>query len=413
MNRRILTLLALATLSTVSPAAAQDMPEASPDAIAEHVQGLRLYLAQDYQGSIPHFLRAHELDPTFWVPVMIAAVNAGNAGLTALTDSLWKVVADNRGRLGDYYGRLADIYLMRRNGGDWDESMVLSRKLADDYPGSKAAYNYGLWSNNDGRPRNALATLATLDPDKEPMKGWLSFFSVKCNALHWVEDHATELRCGQDAAARFPDRGAAHWQVVQSLAAQGRTQELAKAVEDAARHPDPLSGFSQGNILGSAGLDLKAHGHDPALAADYLKRAVAWYAALPTAEAQRPAMRRQRAFWQYANGDYKAAYEAMKGIAADLGSISDQGYVGIVAALAGDAAAAKAMRERFLAGEFDQRPPVRHYWAGMIAAALGDRKAAAADFELSWGGFGDHREPVLLEKMKGDAATERFVRPRG
>ncbi|MCJ7629151.1 MAG: hypothetical protein MUO50_12285, partial [Longimicrobiales bacterium] len=160
----------LALGMSAQTARGQDIPEASPDAIAAHVEGLRAYLAQDYRAAMPHFLRAHELDPTFYVPLFMGAIDAGNAGMTAMADSLWGVVSANRSNFSDYYQRLIDIYVMRRNGGSWAESMNLSRAVAKDYPGTKAAYNHAYWSNSDGKPKEALASLATLDPDREPMK---------------------------------------------------------------------------------------------------------------------------------------------------------------------------------------------------------------------------------------------------
>lgn len=405
--------LSLAVLALPGRALAQDLPESSPEAIAAHVEGLRLYLAQDYRAAIPHFLRAHELDPTFYVPLFVAALSAGNAGLTATADSLWAVVADNRSHFSDYYRRLADIYVMRREGGDWPASMELARAIARDYPGTKANYNYALWSNSDGRPGEALAALATLDPDKEPMKGWFSYFTVKCNALHSVGDHAGELQCAEDAVRRFPDRGAPHYLMAQALAAQGRGADAAAALEKAIHVGDKLSSFSTGNMLGYLGLEMFAHGCGDALADEHLAKARGWYASLPAEQARTPAMRRQQAFWTYADGDFEAAYQAYKGIVADLGSVADRGYLAVTAALAGHHGEAEALRTSFLAGELSPRPEVQHYWAAMITAGLGDLDGAAAHFKQTWSTGTSHTEPVFLFKMGNHPAFRDYLKPRG
>jgi tetratricopeptide (TPR) repeat protein len=412
MRCRTLLLLGLFLLSS-SAARAQDIPEASPNAIAAHAEGLRAYLAEDYGTAMRQFLRAHELDHTFYVPLFMAAITSGNAGMTAVNDSLWGVVAENRARFSDYYRRLIDIYVLRRSGGDWAESMRMSKAVADAYPGTKAAYNFALWSNNDGRPAQALVALGTLDPDREPMKGWFSYYAVKCSALHFTGRYEEELQCGRDAAERFPERAAPTWETARALAALGRVDEISRVLEAGADLDDPMIGYSLGARYGSIGTELLAHGGDPATAKAYLEKAVSWYAALPPDQAARPALRRQGAYWLYASGRYDEAYAGMQGIVTDLGSVWDRGYLGITAALAGDQPAARKVLAAFEGGEITPTPAVMHYWAGLISAALGEVDAAAAHLGQTWSGAGDHSEPVLRLKMGDHPAFKAFAAPRG
>lgn len=392
---------------------AQDIPESSVEAIAAHAEGLRAYVAQDYRAAIPHFLRAHELDPTFYVPLFMAALDAGNAGMTALADSLWDVVSENRSHFSDYYRRLIDIYVMRRNGGDWAESMELARSVAADYPGTKANYNLALWSNTDGKPRQALTALATMDPDREPMKGWFSFFAVKCGALHRVDDPDADLQCARDAVDRFPERREGYWFMARAYAAQGRASEALAAVETGITKLQRMSGYSDGNMYGAMGLAFLTHGCGDALADEYLDRAVTWYEDLPPERAQTNAMRRQHAYWLYARGDFEASYQAYKQIVADLGSVNDRGQLGILAGLAGHRAEALEIRTAFLAGEVSPMPPQQHYMAAMISAAVGDLDAAADHFGQTWSTGNTHLEPVFLFKMRDHPAFIQFSKPRG
>jgi tetratricopeptide (TPR) repeat protein len=403
----------VAALWTVPPILAQDVPESSPDAITAHAEGLRLYIQQDYRESIPLLYRAHELDPTFYLPLFTAALSAGNAGMASVADSLWGVVKENRSQFSDYYQRLIDIYTMRREGGDWGESMVMARSLAEDYPGTKANYNYALWSNQDGRPNNALTALATLDPDREPMKGWFGFFSVKCSALHWTARHDDELACGRDASLRFPDRAAPRWQAARALAALGRVEEVATAMGDVAARREQTAAWSDGGMNGNIGLELWAHGGDEAAAHGYLEEAVAWYEGLPAAEMQRPVMRRQQAYWLYASGRYEEAQAKLEGIIEDLGSTWDRGYLGITSAMAGDHDTAQSIIDGFMAGEIHPNPSVQHYWAGFIVLAMDDVDGAMEHFEHSWANGSDHREPVLLLKAGDHPGIQEWIRPRG
>jgi tetratricopeptide (TPR) repeat protein len=413
------TFFLIAAVLLIAPrAVAQDIPESSPDAIAAHVEGLRAYKVGDCRAALPHFYRAHELDPTFYVPLFMGAVcsGGGGAGLAAVNDSLWGIVAENRSRFSDYYQRLIDIYVMRRSGGSWTESLELARSVAEAYPGTKANYNYAYWSVVNGRPNAALAALATLDPDREPMKGRLNYFDQKCNALHHVGSHDEELQCGRDAALRFPDHFRPHWLVARALAAQGRIDELAAVMEESL--PE-----APGWVFGNIGLELRARGHSEAAAKEYLEKAVAWYGELPPDQAEWPAMRRQQAYYFYATGRYDEARKAYEGIVADLGSVptpkdfravapGDRAYYGITSALAGDQPTAQRILDSFLAGEIQPTAPEeQHYYAALLSAALGDREGAAAHFEQTWARPETHRQPVLFLQMGDHPAFRAFVTP--
>ncbi len=407
-------LLVSALLLRPSAAVAQDIPEASPDAIAAHVEGLRAYLAGNNVGALPHFYRAHELDPTFVVPLLMAAIASGNAatnnGITemvAVSDSLWAIVRANRDRFSDYYQRRIDIQLMRREEGPSQESVELARAAAEAYPGTKAVYNYGFWAVQDGRAKAALEAFATLDPDREPMKDWISFFTQWCRTAHFAGDFAQEAECGRKGSERFLSNGNFAWYVADAMAAQGLVTQLQAPLEEAMSRPN-AGGYYYGNI----GLALQAHGHSEVLAREYLDKAVSWYDALSSEEAARPAMRRQRAYWLYADGRLEEAREALEGIVADLGSVWDRGYLGITSGIAGDRAAAMSALDEFLTGEMDLTPPQRHYWAGLLCAALDDRACAAEHFRQTWSGPWDHHEPVLY-RMRDDPAVKAFVAPRG
>jgi tetratricopeptide (TPR) repeat protein len=407
MFRPPVLILTAAVLLAAPRVAAQDIPESSPDAIAAHVEGLRAYLAGDYVGSLPHFYRAHELDPTFYTPLLVATAAAYNAGMAAVHDSLWAIVKANRSRFSDYYQRRIDVRALQLDEGDYDGAMELARATAEAYPGTKAVYQYAYWGGQNGQPKLALDALAGLDPDREPMKGWISFLDLRCNSAHWLGEFAVQEQCGRDGIPRFPDRGLYHYHLADALASQGRVAEAAAPIDQAMSFPDAVGGW-----YGTVGLDLRAHGQDEAAARDYLQKAVGWYQALPPDRAQRPAMRRQRAYWLYASGSHEEARQALEGIVADLGSVWDRAYLGVASALTGDRATATRTLEEILDSDSGLTPPQKHYWAGLLCAAMEDHACLAEHLPQTWAGVGDHREPVFFS-MRDDPAVAAFLTPRG
>jgi tetratricopeptide (TPR) repeat protein len=402
-------LLVVAAVLLVAPrSAAQDIPESSPDAITAHVEGLRAYLAADNQGAVTHFLRAHELDPTFYVPLFMAVSAAANGGMTELYDSLWAVVKENRSRFSEYYQQRIDARVLQVDKGDVEGGLDLARATAEAYPGTKAVYQYAYYAGLNGKPRLALGALATLDRDREPMKGWVSFFSLICNSAHWVGDFAAQEACARDAIPRFPKSGAYHYQLADALASQGRVDEMEAAMEDAMSYPN-----ANGVWHTIVGLDLWAHGQGKAAAKTYLEKALAWYEALPPERARARILRANHAYLLYGLGRYDQAQRTLEGLVADFGLVQDRAYLGISAALAGDRATATRVLDDVLANRFDLTPPDQHRYAGLLCAAMEDRDCTAAHLPKAPPLVGDHREPVLLLRMGTDPAVRAFLVPRG
>ncbi|MGD8320862.1 MAG: hypothetical protein PVJ02_10415, partial [Gemmatimonadota bacterium] len=186
-------------------APAQDIPETSPEAIAAHAEGLRLYLANDYRAAIPHFLRAHELDPTFVTPLYVGYIVAGNAGMSAMRDSLWSLVVEHRGQFSDYYQRMIDAYGAGMEQ-DWNRREEIVASVAKDYPGTKAAYSHANWAMRQNHAGAAVKSLESLDPDREPMKGWWDYYAVLAHAHHALGDFDSEIAAARAGMERHPDR---------------------------------------------------------------------------------------------------------------------------------------------------------------------------------------------------------------
>jgi len=394
-------------------APAQDIPETSPEALEAHALGLRAYLAQDYRAAMPHFLRAHELDPTFVTPLYVGSIVAGNAGMAAVRDSLWDLVVKNRDQFSDYYQRMIDAYQAGRNS-DWDRREQLAAAVVRDYPGTKAVYSHAYWAMGNNHAQAALRTLKSVDPDRAPMKGWWPYFSVLASANHALGDYDAEVEAARAGVERFPDRLAPRGVLAQALASAGRVDELDQVLSDCADFDDPVSGWTMGWAFQSVGLELLAHG-DAEVAQRYLDKAVAWYENLPTEERQTPGNRGNHAFALYAAGRYQDA----QGEYADLvkefpNAVGTRARWGASAALAGDRATAEEALRAIEAGETSTVLPTIHGYASFITAALGDEDATFAHFEQTWpGARWVHVEPALLRTMGDNPRYWAYMKPKG
>ncbi|MGD2068995.1 MAG: tetratricopeptide repeat protein [Gemmatimonadota bacterium] len=410
MRHAIPVTLALGCLLGLPPgASAQDIPEASPAAIAEHAEGLRLYLAEEWAEALPHFYEAHELEPTFYTPLFVAALSAGNAtGMQAVSDSLWEIVSANRIRFSDYYQGLIDAYDARR-AGNTIRSIELMRDVADAYPGTKSAYNYALWVWTRN-PSEALRALATLDPQREPVKDWWGYWSVRASADHAVGQFEDELETFRTVEETFPPSIAARARQVRALAAMGRVEELDPFIAPCeAMEPD--RGWHLGNILAEAGTELMAHGH-PAEAKTFFERALAYYDGLPEEDAGSRAMRFQRAWVLYNLGRYAEARRGYEALARDVpNNFAYQGWVAVTAALTGDPDLAGSTAARFASGELGNTELNRESWQALIAVALDHPDEAMVHVRRllpasSW----MHRDPLMVDRLGDRPDFRAFLR---
>jgi tetratricopeptide (TPR) repeat protein len=394
-------------------APAQDIPETSPEAIAAHAEGLRLYLATDYRAAMPHFLRAHELDPTFVTPLYIGSIVAGNAGMTAVRDSLWTLVVDHRDQFSDYYQRMIDA-IEAGKARDLNRRDEIVASVVRDYPGTKAAYSQAYWAMGRNHAAVAVKSLTSLDPDREPMKGWWPYHSVLANAQHALGDFDSEIAAARAGMESHPDRVAPRAHLARALASAGRVDEIDAVLSECADLDDP-QGWNMGYALSWVGGELLAHG-DLDAAQPYLDKTVAWWEGLPADERSTAANRRNHAYALYAAGRYAEAQKEYAGLAKDYPkAIADRMRLGASAALAGDEATARESLRMIEAGEINDDPPTMHGYASFITAALGDEDATLRHLEQTWvGARWIHVEPAYIRgPMKDNARLKAFMKPTG
>lgn len=403
-------LFALLVLPT--GARAQDLPESSPEAVATHARGIAAYLAMDYDEAVQHFYLAYELDPTFYVALFMAGLSHGNAGRGEQSDSLYAIVAAHKQRLSPYFRARLEAQMASR-AGDREKYVALNRAAAEAGPGTKAAYNVAQGAVARRRPAEALAALRTLDPDREPMRGWYSYYAVWTSAAHALGEHEDELAMARRARAAFPDELGPRSLEAQALAALGRTAELDRVLDEIASLP-VTEANSPGQIYTLVGLELDAHGHDAA-APRVHERAVSWFAAAPVEQAGSRSHRQQQAYALYAAGRPMEAAAAYRALAAEFSDTPIyRAWIGFLAAQNGDPATAAEVSARIEAGEIQLSPLNSSFFRGLISAARDERDEAVALFESTgaWGRW-IHRDPVLRTKLGDHPAFIDFLRPQG
>lgn len=413
MNR-IASISAVAVTLLLLPGAggAQDLPESSPKALMHHAQGIEAYLAGRNADAINHFRLAYQSDPTSYVSLLMAGVAAGNAGEGTQADSFYAMVLPHQEKLSAYYRYRLEAQMAGRAGNP-EGYLVANRKAAELGPGTKAWYNVAQAGSPRGMAREALTALRTLDPDKEPMQGWWSYFSVYAAAAHQVGEFEDELRMALRARAAFPGDLRALQLEGEALAALGRTAE-AEALLAEVQKMTPGPDVTPGDLMTTVAQELAAHGNAMA-SRRWLENAVQWYGMLGTTDANATNNRSGKAYAFYSMGRYREAAAIYDSLAVQFPANAVwKAWGGYLLALTGDNAGAADVSGKIGAGEIAFNAVNRAMWRGLIAAALNDRDAAIARFRESelrarW----MHRDPVLMKTLQADPRWVAYLRPIG
>jgi len=398
-----LTFLALACGMRASTATAQDIPDTSVEAIRAYADGAEAHLDNPRsEEALAHFRRAHDLDPNFFTPVYMQYVIANNMSNDMLADSLEAVLQHNRDRLSGYYQGMLDAFVLRRKD-LFAASEAVARGVVERYPGTRAAYNYALfvWQRD---PEAALRALEQLDPDREPMRGWYAYWTVRASVLHTLGDLQGALDNARQAQQRHPDRIApVGWEAL-LYGALGDVELAEAALARASAMPGAVLGVGYRDT----GQELMAHGYESEGRA-MLERALAWFDNEDTRTSRTAAA--QRAYTLYLLGRNAEACDAYRELAdAVPTSIGYAGGMAVNSALAGDRATAEATLERVKAGEIGSDWQDRAGWETLIQAALGD--VAAAKRALTRYGLRAlwlHRDPTLLRVLGNDSEYRRVI----
>src|SRR5207249_9685898 len=109
--------------------------------------------------------------------------------------------------------------------GDGGEALRAARAMASLAPASEALYLVAEDAMALNRPREAVAALVALGPDRGFTRGWWVYWYDLTTALHLLGDHRAELKQALEGARRFPDNPQVLITQVRALAALGRSEE--------------------------------------------------------------------------------------------------------------------------------------------------------------------------------------------
>jgi TolB-like protein/tetratricopeptide (TPR) repeat protein len=404
LRQRVMGALALSSDRTFREAIHQ-IP--SYEAYQAMARGVEEFLRWNMAEALPHFLRAYQLDTTFFAPLVFAAATAGNQGDLARVDSVLRI-AGTRLDGATPPEMLQFEWLSADLAGDWERKLEAIRSLSRENP-SFYAFDRGNTALDAGRPEEALRAMEGGDPD-HPY--WGRFPHVWRNLS--IADQKTgryreALEAARTGEERFPEDLILRGLEIRALIALGRMDEVG-ALLDEVGGMEPDTYTTPGAVLRDVTANLARRGHAEESVA-LAERALDWYRArdpdgyrLSRAQALLLADRPEEAL---------ALPEPLAEENPD--SLSVRGYLGMALARTGDSAGAEA-ELRWLEGV--ERPYLRGqdtYWRTVILAHLGRKDEAIRLLRRAFQEGVSHRglsDDSNLRPLWGSEAFEAFAAPR-
>jgi tetratricopeptide (TPR) repeat protein len=195
-------------------------------------EGMELLIGPyDSEAALPHFLRAFQLDSTFFTTLHYASVAAGNTRRLPLADSLTEILEANSDQLSEY-----DRHWMRYQrgniDGDHEAALRAIGSAAEIAPQSRAAYIHSYLLELLNRPRDVLDVLAAIDPNRGGMRGNWLYWIRTIRAHHNLGEHSQEFEASQMAREQYPEVPVFGRREVVALAAQGRIEDAMRLLEE-------------------------------------------------------------------------------------------------------------------------------------------------------------------------------------
>jgi tRNA A-37 threonylcarbamoyl transferase component Bud32/tetratricopeptide (TPR) repeat protein len=236
-------------------------------------RGLALYNQQQYAAAATEFRQAWTADTNFPVPLIYAAMAHWNRQEYDWVDTLVTMAQQRRDRLSEY-DRLQVEYLAALLASDGARAVAAGTRAVEIAPESRAAYNLGRDLIGMDRAEEGRRVLEAIHPDRGLMKGWPSYWTQLTHALHLTDAHEAELEAARGMRRRFPEMGVAWVLEARALATLGRSRSLDSLLTLTASLP-ARQYWSHAAALVVAGEELTVH-RDSTLGLPLLRRAVTW-----------------------------------------------------------------------------------------------------------------------------------------
>jgi tetratricopeptide (TPR) repeat protein len=388
-------------------------------AYQEFIEGLDRFARFDYPGARDHFDRAAAGDSTFSVALIWSAAARLNIGEHAGADSIVRRLERSHRPLApvdrSYLAWVAGI--VRGNG---PAALEAARELARVAPGSDAEFLLSNGAIAFNRPREAIASMDRVDPDRGLFRGTYVYAWDMTTALHLLGDHRRELNEATAGRRRAPGQLGGVVTEVRALAALGRTDEVRQRLDEALQLPSQ-DAWTPGSVALMAAAELRAHGY-PEAARDADTRAIAWY------ERRRAEVGREDdgglglALAYFEAGRLPDARRLLEGFVATskvsgaMGRFAALGTLGAIAAREGNRAEAlrfdgllKSSPEPYMLGGDT-------YQRARIHALLGDRETAVDLLQsatLQGIDFAYVHADLAFASLQGYGPFQELLKPKG
>jgi DNA-binding SARP family transcriptional activator len=339
------------------------------------MEGIDFLVQYKSEESVARLAHAYRLDTTFVLALIWESDGHAQVGRFAAADSVLRLAALSRDRLGAFDRRFLD-FKRAELAGDFAKALDAARELAQMAPGSEASFLQGSMALHLNRPREALQALATVDPEKGFLKGWPGYWGYPLQAHYMLGDLERALAVAREGRRRYPTSRDNLLQEIMVLSAMGRTGEVDRLLDESDGLPeDP--GLPLPRLMRGAATTLRGHG----FVAESRKMAARAIERLDPADssAMGDANRLTLVEALYLVDRFEDARPIADAMAArNPTDMTWQGYAGLLAARAGDRARAEEVLRELAA---DRRPYAYGrgtLWRARIEAALGNDRAAVA-----------------------------------
>jgi len=341
------------------------------DAYREFVAGQTVW-GSDHRQALVHFLRAAELDSTFYAARVEAATLHRLLGECARTEAIARELGAVREPLAPYEYHVLDEQVAQCEG-DWERAYRQARAVAELRPRSAfLEYSLALQAMQLGRFGEAKELLDhhTLDQGVAEVGPNYAIISAQLAAVLGRRERGLDVV--RWLRARNPGYGPAWAMEVTFLARSGRVEATERLVDTmVAMRLEPRAAIVNG--LRRAAASFAACG-DTAAARRLLTNALAAIDATPGGRPERQRLDRAQVLYELSRLD-EAEAALREIVAADSSNVDARGYLALTAARRGDSAEAGAI-DAWL--EWTRTPYVftRTMYRARIAAMLGQRERA-------------------------------------